>query len=243
MPMGKVRVYWRLIVLLTSMLAYLSVIIGRQIVRGKHEPFALRIRQKWTALAVSILGIKVSVKGQLPDHHGLVVSNHKCLIDPVIILSKLIVIPVSKAEIAKYPLIGKAADITGILFLSRKDKDSHKATREGIRTILKRELSILIFPEGTTYSQPGLRDFKKGSFEIAAEENIAVIPLAIQYGHPDMIWQESESTWQHFNRCFQHATSEVTVHVGPVIKNDLGQQMLHQSRQFILQALGQAGPE
>lgn len=237
--MKQLRVYWRLTALLVSMGAYLSVIAGKQILLGEDEHFALRIRQKWTRLALRILGLRVEVNGTIPQVPGLVVANHKCLIDPVIVLSQLVAIPVGKAEIARYPLVGKAAQMTGILFLERKNKDSHLATREGIRRVLQKELSILIFPEGTTFSKPWLRDFKKGSFEIAAEEGIGVIPIAIQYGHEDMIWQEGLSTWQHFNRCFSLPSTSVVVHAGPLINDLPSRELLTQSRAFILEALNQ----
>lgn len=235
------RVYWRLTALIVSMLTYLSVILGRQILMGQNEPHALRIRQRWTKMALKILGLRVHVYGSIPEHHGLVVSNHKCLIDPVIILSKMIVIPVGKAEIAGYPLVGRAAEITGILFLDRKNKESHRATRDGIRRFLLKERSILIFPEGTTSSKPGIREFKKGSFEIAAEEKMAVIPLAIDYAHNDLIWKEGESTWSHFKRAFQHPSTEVNLYIGTAIKNDQSGELLTSARTFILQALRQSG--
>ncbi len=237
------RVYWRLSALIVSMLSYLSIIIGRQIFLGQNEPHALRIRQRWTTMALKILGLRVQVQGTIPEHHGLVVSNHKCLIDPVIILSKMVVIPVGKAEIAGYPLVGKAAEITGILFLDRKNKESHQATRDGIRRFLQKERSILIFPEGTTFSKPGIRDFKKGSFEIAAEEKVAVIPLAIDYAHQDLIWHEGDSTWSHFKRAFQHRSTQITLHIGSAIKNDQSAELLTSARTFILNALGQSGDD
>lgn len=63
------------------------------------------------------------------------------------------------------------------LFLDRND------TREGLKTILegidyiKKGISIVIFPEGTTSHTLDLLPFKEGSFKFAEKTGCKIIPM------------------------------------------------------------------
>lgn len=79
-------------------------------------------------------------------------------------------------------------------------------------------MSIVIFPEGTSYEGPGALPFKPGSFVLAAENEIPVMPVAIQYMDSNDAWTGDQTFYPHFMNVF--SKNEVHVHIafGETIK-------------------------
>jgi 1-acyl-sn-glycerol-3-phosphate acyltransferase len=117
-------------------------------------------------------------------------ANHpNGLVDPLFILS-FAPRPVSflaKAPLFRYPLIGyfvRALDSIPVYRKQDKTTGSNRETFERAREVLRGGGSIAIFPEGTTHSDPRLRELKTGAARIAlgAEMNsIAIVPAGIYY--------------------------------------------------------------
>lgn len=201
---------------LATMGMYLSVILLRRVWSGDDLSHALRIRQRWCRLALRILKISVHWEGFWPQNPVMVECNHRSMMDPVILLANYTCIPVGKAEIARYPILGKAAEATGIIFLRRDDPDSRRQTREAIGRWFKKGCSILIFPEGTTGGGEKTMPFRKGSFEVAYEQNIPVLPLFIEYLDHDVAW-ESGSMHRHFVNTYGKSGIRVNLRIGQEI--------------------------
>jgi len=201
---------------LITMGVYLSVILLRRLWSGDDLSHALRIRQRWCRLALRILKISVSWEGFWPQNPVMVECNHRSMMDPVVILAHYTCIPVAKAEIARYPVLGRAAEATGIIFLHRTDPNSRRQTREAIGKWFQRGYSILIFPEGTTGGEQLTRPFRKGSFEVALEQDIPILPLLIEYLDHDVAW-ESGSMHRHFVTTFGKPSIRVNLKIGQQI--------------------------
>jgi len=226
--------------ILITMTTYMSVIFMRRFWKGNDLRHALRIRQKWCSLATRILGIRVFVQGSWPEIPVMVESNHRSMMDPVVILSQFHCIPVGKAEIARYPLLGKAADVTGIIFLQRDNKNSRQQTRDAIVSWHRRSQSILIFPEGTTGGERTTREFKKGSFEVANQNNISVLPLVIVYQQGEVAWEDG-SMGNHFMTTFGKRRINVNLIIGPVITPVDAVASMEQTKTWMDKILGNNG--
>ena len=117
-------------------------------------------------------------------------ANHpNGLVDPLFILC-FAPRPVSflaKAPLFRYPLIGyfvRVLDSIPVYRKQDKSRGSNAETFSRARDVLRRGGSIAIFPEGTTHSDPQLRELKTGAARIAlgAEmQSIAIIPAGIYY--------------------------------------------------------------
>ena len=99
-------------------------------------------------------------------------SNHpNGLVDPLFILC-FAPRPVSflaKAPLFRYPLIGYFARVLDSIPVYRKQDNTRGTNAEtfaGARDVLRRGGSIAIFPEGTTHSDPQLRELKTGAARI-----------------------------------------------------------------------------
>jgi 1-acyl-sn-glycerol-3-phosphate acyltransferase len=95
-------------------------------------------------------GIVPVVHGRIPDGPNIFVSNHKGYIDPIAICSATPAIPIAKAEVRSWPLLGSVAERYGTLFVERGDAFSGaNVLRKCVRR-LAGGASVLNFPEGTT---------------------------------------------------------------------------------------------
>ena len=198
--MNTVRAWLRMIGLVTSIGGYMIWFYILLPFKRDSLKWGLSLRRSWMKLAHWILGLRVEVKGQLPDKSGLVVCNHQSAIDPFIPMRYLELFPVGKYEIRSYPLIGFAASKTGILFVKREVRDHRRAVREKIREYLSRDRSILVFPEGTVSPDGVVMPFRKGAFGSAADAGRPVFPVAIRYFSTDDRWQDGDSLYRHFVR-------------------------------------------
>jgi glycerol-3-phosphate O-acyltransferase / dihydroxyacetone phosphate acyltransferase len=92
----------------------------------------------------------------------------------------------AKAPLFRYPIIGWFVRLFEAIPVYRKQDQtagSNRETFERARGVLQSGGSIAIFPEGTTHSDPRLRELKTGAARISlgANLNVAVIPTGIYY--------------------------------------------------------------
>lgn len=109
-------------------------------------------------------------------------SNHPSMMDiPVLTLA----IPrplrmISKSQLAKVPLFGRAMARAGFIFVNREKKDTAISQLQMAKQRMHEGLSVWIAPEGTRSRQVGMRPFKKGGFHLAIELKAAIIPMWIE---------------------------------------------------------------
>lgn len=168
-----------------------------------------------------ILGSKITVYGKEPVDSGLIVSNHRSYFDPMVVLKNMLASPVGKKEVASWPLIGNVCKTTGVIFVNRENKLSRKQTLKDVRLVLENGFSIFIAPEGTTHIEPTTIAFKPGSFFLAAELGIPVIPIAIDYKNMDDAWIGNATFVPHFLKCFSKWRTEIKVsYLNPIVSDN-----------------------
>lgn len=215
----------------------LSIIIAHRLWKGPNLDHALHIRRLCLRRLLPALGVELQLHGTLPnDQKGpcLLVGNHRSYLDPIIVLADIKALPVSKAEVAHWPLIGFAAKQTGILFVKREKESSRKKTLQAIKNMLQKGYSILLFPEGTT-SAVGSKTlpFKPGAFRLATELNIPIIPFAIEYDYPQDAWIGDDTFVPHFFRCFGKKTTPIQIQYGPALSGTNHQELREKARHWI----------
>ncbi len=128
-------------------------------------------------------GIRVRAVGRerLDERAYLFMSNHVSNLDPPIITSLLDrrISIITKQELFKIPLFGRAMRAAGFVPI---DRSNRRSAIEGIREaahVLQTEMGMLVFPEGTRSRNGKLLPFKKGSFHLAMEAGVSVVPITI----------------------------------------------------------------
>jgi 1-acyl-sn-glycerol-3-phosphate acyltransferase len=123
-----------------------------------------------------------------PDTGYVIVANHKSLGDIICIhLLQRHFKWVAKDSLFRIPVIGWIMSLVNYIPLSRGRHGSIKATyREAIRW-LNRDVSVVIFPEGTRIKGDKLGPFKNGAFKLAIESQKPVVPVVIKNTGDDFI--------------------------------------------------------
>jgi 1-acyl-sn-glycerol-3-phosphate acyltransferase len=126
----------------------------------------------------------------VPDGPVIFAVNHpNGLVDPLFLIC-FAPRPVSflaKAPLFGYPVIGwmvRAIDSIPVYRKQDNTSGSNAETFARAREVLQRGGSIAIFPEGTTHSDPSLRELKTGAARIALGANLeamTVVPTGIYY--------------------------------------------------------------
>lgn len=182
----------------------------------------LRVRRKFVIALLWGLGVRVQVKGKLTTEPAIYISNHRSYIDPTILLKDVLAVPVAKSEVSQWPLIGKAIETSGILFVVRDKKESRRQTRKAVTELWQQGFSTLIYPEGTTHIQPTTIEFHKGIFMTAAEEGLPIIPVALEFANKDDAWVGDDTFIPHFLRCFSKKETLVQIRYGlPISSNNM----------------------
>ena len=238
---NKIRGYGRLIlIVIVSAIFLLFVTVLRFVpVKNKYK-HGLNFRKVWSRICLWILNFKVQVKGKFPkDRNYLFVGNHRSSLDPFIFLSYGAANPVSRGDVRKYPIIGKGAEITGIIFVDKESKSSRGATKEAIYQALKNGISVMIYPEGKTGAQPLTATFQKGSFEQAAELQVPIIPFAIEYKSINDYWDHSDTMLMHYLKNLAKPKTIIRLSIGEPIIGDNSWTLLRQSQQWINEEIEQ----
>lgn len=188
--MRRLRAILRMTATVVALAFYLSWLLLVSSVRGYNLQRGYKFRRRFTGAAMRILGVRLAYSGHIPPGPVLFVSNHRSLLDPLIQLHYIDAFIVSKAEVDSYPLIGKGARATGVIFVHRGNPSSRTGARDAIRNALRAGQSVLIYPEGTTSDLETTREFKHGSFVVATEENVPVVPVVIDYADPENYWSD-----------------------------------------------------
>jgi 1-acyl-sn-glycerol-3-phosphate acyltransferase len=153
-----------------------------------------RLRIVYSQAQLSALGIKVKVQNpeNLPDDgQYLLVSNHRSVIDPLIIElalrdTKLFGLWVSKKELYYSPFFGLFVRNAGSILLDRE-----KAQMSGFFAEIKKGVqeghSIYIFPEGTRSKSSALGKFKEGSRIIAMKNRLPILPVYIEQNADEIL--------------------------------------------------------
>jgi 1-acyl-sn-glycerol-3-phosphate acyltransferase len=127
-----------------------------------------------------------------PGKPYVVMSNHQSLLD---IPSIACTFPgrvrmVSKGELQKIPVWGRAMRAGGIVFVDRQDRAQSIAALDRAKAQLAAGTSIWIAPEGTRGPQEGLLPLKKGGFHLASQLGVPIAPAWIT-GTADIISPDS----------------------------------------------------
>ncbi|MCA0926989.1 lysophospholipid acyltransferase family protein [Ruegeria profundi] len=157
-PVGWVLVVLRGVPLALLVFGGLAVLVLIRLFEyplfGVRRPITPFIPQFVCRNAFRILGIRFRTSGELMRQRGAVVANHTSWLDIFALNARKRVYFVSKAEVAKWPVIGWLARATGTVFIERDRKKAKEQTKV-FEARLKAGHKLLFFPEGT--STDGLR--------------------------------------------------------------------------------------
>lgn len=137
--------------------------------------------------AARCLGFRVRQQGEVAGGPVLFVCNHVSWADIPVLGGIAPLRFLSKAEVARWPLIGWLATQAGTLFIQRGSGRAGQSCQE-ISRALKQSQSVLVFPEGTTTVGLTVLPFHSRLLQSAVDSGVMIQPVTIGYrraGQPD----------------------------------------------------------
>jgi len=114
----------------------------------------------------------------------VLVANHKSLADIISLhLLQKHFKWVAKESLFRIPVLGWIMSLVNYIPLRRGDIVSIKNTYSEAIMWLNKDVSVLIFPEGTRIKEDKLGVFKNGAFKLALETQKPIIPIVISGTH------------------------------------------------------------
>ncbi len=168
-------------------------------------------------------GIELDTLGPFPLGPAILAANHVSWLDPLVIASLLPCVPISKADVSAWPVVGGIARELGVVFVARGDTRSGMRVLRATQTALGHGLPVLNFPEGTTTLGESVLPFRKGLFGIARSAGVPVVPIALAYDPPELAWVGDDAFLPHWLKLAGARRARAFVRIGvPILPASYG---------------------
>jgi 1-acyl-sn-glycerol-3-phosphate acyltransferase len=143
------------------------------------------IAQTWNHNLLWIAGIKLKVTGleKLQKNKRYVfIANHQSGLDiPVLYAGlKRSISFIAKKELFYIPIFGWGMVVVGHIWIDRSNaRKARDSILRAVKHLQKAQVSLILFPEGTRSVDGSVGDFKKGSFSLALQAGVEVVPVVI----------------------------------------------------------------
>lgn len=177
---SRLRATWRVWRALTHIVAGLLTIL-LHFPRLSAEQREIRV-QVWSREMLARLGIQLEVQGDaaLPGPL-LLVANHISWLDITSLHAARFCRFVSKADVARWPLIGALASGVGTLFIQRESRrDAMRVVHDMAQSLQAGDV-LAVFPEGTTSDGVDLLPFHANLLQAAIAAGAPVQPVALLF--------------------------------------------------------------
>lgn len=139
----------------------------------------------WSRLICALALLKVNVSGLEnydPHKSYIFIANHQSILDIFLVYGWLDsrFKWIMKKEIRHIPLVGKACEMVGHIFIDRSSAIKAKKSIDKAEVLLRNGASVVLFPEGSRTRTGDLQKFKRGAFFLATDLSLEVVPITIK---------------------------------------------------------------
>ena len=179
--------WWRTVFLLIPAIGVYTIVLGTtSILSSFVDPngdFGHRCARAWAWLILKTTGVRVSVRGldRLDLNRSYVfVSNHQSIYDIPILFASLPVQLriVAKTSLGSFPFLGWHLRRTGHLLVDRTNPGPGVVKK--MARLVNGARSLIVFPEGTRSTDGSVARFKGGTFLVAIDAGLPVVPVSIE---------------------------------------------------------------
>ena len=204
--------WWRTVFYLIPAIAVYTVVLGTLSIGSsvfeKRGHVAHWCARTWSRLILMTTRVSVQVAGLErlePGRTYVFVANHQSIYDIPILFWAL---PyqlriIAKASLGTFPFLGWHLRRTGHMLVDRQRPDRAKIFAWASR-LTTDGLSLIVFPEGTRSRDGRVARFKGGSFYLALEAGLPVVPLSV-VGSRHVMLKGRLSTYPGVVRLVVHA--------------------------------------
>lgn len=178
--------WWRTVFVLIPAIAVYTIVLGTLSILSscfdRTGDFGHRCARAWSRLILLTTGVRVRVEGleRLDLSRSYVLaSNHQSIYDIPVLFGTL---PlqlriVSKDSLGRFPFLGWHLRRTGHLLVDRRNPGPDIVAK--MRRLVDEAHSLIVFPEGTRSVDGTVARFKKGSFLVAIDAGLPVVPVSV----------------------------------------------------------------
>lgn len=179
--------WWRTVFYLIPAISVYTIVLGAASIVSslfdRRGYFAHGCARAWSWLILKTTRVKVRVDGLerlTPGTTYIFVANHQSHYDTPVIFNSL---PyqlriIAKDSLARFPVLGWHLKRGGHLFVDRRNPDKTGILNRW-RALVSEGLSLIIYAEGTRSPDGKVARFKAGSFLLAIQAGLPVVPLAV----------------------------------------------------------------
>jgi len=149
------------------------------------------------------------------------VMNHRSGLDVPMTLAFIEATIVSRADLARWPVIGVAARRVGTLFVDRSSKQSGATVISAMVGAVERGRAVMVYPEGTTYPGDEVRPFRAGAFITAQRTGADIVPIGLAYDGAGATFFE-EPFAAHMRRVSAAKGTRAALVAGAALDPDVG---------------------
>jgi 1-acyl-sn-glycerol-3-phosphate acyltransferase len=179
--------WWRTVFYLIPAITLYTIVLGTLSIGSslfeKRGYFAHWCARTWSRLILTTTRVTIDVDGLerlVPGRTYVFVSNHQSIYDiPILFWSlpyQLRII--AKESLGRFPFLGWHLRRTGHMLVDRKRPD-RAAIFSWASRLTSQGLSLIVFPEGTRSRDGRVARFKGGSFFLALEAGLPIVPLSV----------------------------------------------------------------
>lgn len=136
--------------------------------------------QKFCRKSLDALEVEVIAVEPIPQTHALWASNHISWLDIPVVGSMIPTFFLSKAEIAKWPVIGWLATAANTLFIERGSGDADEVSQQ-MAKFLRDGYPVVFFPEATTTDGRAVKRIHGKLLQSAMDAQVPIQPIVICY--------------------------------------------------------------
>jgi 1-acyl-sn-glycerol-3-phosphate acyltransferase len=180
--------WWRTVFFLIPAISAYTIVLGTASMVSslfdRRGYFAHGCARAWSWLILATTGVLVDVVGLERLERGrtyVFIANHQSIYDIPVIFAA---IPwqlriIAKESLGRMPFLGWHLRRTGHLLVDRRHPNRSGILRRW-RELVGEGLSLIVFPEGTRSADGRVGPFKAGSFLLAVEARLPIVPLTVE---------------------------------------------------------------
>ena len=179
--------WWRTVFYLIPAVSLYTIVLGTlsllSTLVDRTGDLGHRCARAWAWLILKTTRVRITVSGLEhidPAKSYVFAANHQSIYDiPIVFLS----IPmqlriVAKQSLGRIPFMGWHLHHSGHLLVDRRNPGADIV--EKMTRLVSERHSLIVFPEGTRSVDGTLGRFKKGSFVVAIDAQLPVVPVSIR---------------------------------------------------------------
>ena len=172
---------WMPVVAATTLIAGLAGIVAGLLDRTGRK--ARDVSGWWGAVLLWCFGVRVELSGasHIPPGPAVYAANHASVLDIPLLFAHL---PVDfriihKRSIFLIPVVGLYLKVGGHVAIDRTRAFRARKSLDKAIHRMRGGLSVLVFPEGTRSVTGEVQPFKRGTFVLAIDAGVPVVPVSL----------------------------------------------------------------